>query len=155
MTNYDNMLRANQNLCEEKKILAIDMIHRMLKRNEHVSVMDLTKATGLSRSYFYKNEQVRTELYKAIEAQQGKVLHSRTQMMGLDTSEYSFGYISGWSGDKEVSELKENLDIIKQTADKISLSIEECVKKLKKDRDMYQMVSEDRLQYAEPNHKKR
>ena len=77
MTNYDNMLRANQNLCEEKKILAIDMIHRMLKRNEHVSVMDLTKATGLSRSYFYKNEQVRTELYKAIEAQQGKVLHSR------------------------------------------------------------------------------
>lgn len=77
------------------------------------------------------------------------------QMMGLDTSEYSFGYISGWSGDKEVSELKENLDIIKQTADKISLSIEECVKKLKKDRDMYQMVSEDRLQYAEPNHKKR
>ena len=31
MTNYDNMLRANQNLCEEKKILAIDMIHRMLK----------------------------------------------------------------------------------------------------------------------------
>lgn len=77
MTNYDNMLRANQNLCEEKKILAINMIHRMLKRNEHVSVMDLTKATGLSRSYFYKNEQVRTELYKAIEAQQGKVLHSR------------------------------------------------------------------------------
>ena len=73
----------------------------------------------------------------------------------LHTSEYSFGYISGWSGDKEVSELKENLDIIKQTADKISLSIEECVKKLKKDRDMYQMVSEDRLQYAEPNHKKR
>ena len=53
------------------------------------------------------------------------------------------------------TEIKENLDIIKQTADKISLSIEECVKKLKKDRDMYQMVSEDRLQYAEPNHKKR
>ena len=32
---------------------------------------------------------------------------------------------------------------------------ESIVKKLKKDRDMYQMVSEDRLQYAEPNHKKR
>ena len=89
------------------------------------------------------------------EVQAESVAYWVTQMMGLDTSEYSFGYISGWSGDKEVSELKENLDIIKQTADKISLSIEECVKKLKKDRDMYQMVSEDRLQYAEPNHKKR
>lgn len=89
------------------------------------------------------------------EVQAESVAYWVTQMMGLDTSEYSFGYISGWSGDKEVFELKENLDIIKQTADKISLSIEECVKKLKKDRDMYQMVSEDRLQYAEPNHNKR
>ena len=46
-------------------------------------------------------------------------------MIGLDTSDYSFGYISGWSKDKEVSELKDNLDIIKQAADKISLAIEE------------------------------
>ena len=31
---------------------------------------------------------------------------------GLDTSEYSFGYISGWSKDKTVPELKENLDLM-------------------------------------------
>jgi len=43
---------------------------------------------------------------------------------GLDTSDYSFGYISGWSKDKEVSELKESLDLIKETADRISTNLE-------------------------------
>lgn len=46
------------------------------------------------------------------------------QMLGLDTSDYSFGYISGWSKDREVTELKESLDLIKTTADKISADIE-------------------------------
>lgn len=64
------------------------------------------------------------------EVQAESVAYWVTQMMGLDTSEYSFGYISGWSKDKEMSELKESLDIIKQTADKLSLSIEEKIKEL-------------------------
>ena len=78
-----------------------------------------------------------------------------TQMMGLDTSEYSFGYISGWSRDKEVSELKESLDIIKQTADEISTSIEERIKELKKEQDVIPMVSEMKEPYTETAHKKR
>lgn len=48
---------------------------------------------------------------------------------GLDTSEYSFGYISGWSKDKEVTELKESLDLIKQTADRISTNLENVLAK--------------------------
>lgn len=50
-----------------------------------------------------------------------------TQMLGLDTSDYSFGYIGGWSKDKEVSELKESLDVIKTTADEISRKIEDAI----------------------------
>lgn len=47
-----------------------------------------------------------------------------TSMLNLDTSDYSLGYIAGWSKNKEVTELKENLEIIKATADKISSDIE-------------------------------
>lgn len=43
----------------------------------------------------------------------------------MDTAEYSFYYIGGWSKDKEVSELKENLELIKITSDKLSNEIEE------------------------------
>ena len=68
------------------------------------------------------------------EVQAESVAYWVSQMIGLDTSEYSFGYISGWSKDKEVSELKDNLEIIKQTADKISLAIEEKVQKLQEEK---------------------
>ena len=42
----------------------------------------------------------------------------------LDTSEYSFGYIAGWSKDKEMSELKENLEVIKNTANELVSKID-------------------------------
>ena len=77
MKNYDNMLLANKKLCEEKKILAIDTIRRMVKANEHISIVELTKMTGLSRSFFYKNAQVKTELMNALKAQEGKILKSK------------------------------------------------------------------------------
>lgn len=56
-----------------------------------------------------------------------------SSMLNLDTSDYSFGYISGWSKDKEVSELKENLELIKSTADSLSKAIEEEYEKLKEE----------------------
>ena len=71
---------------------------------------------------------------EAKEVQAESVAYWVSQMLGLDTSEYSFGYISGWSKDKEVSELKDNLEIIKQTADKIFLAIEEKIQKLQEEK---------------------
>ena len=89
------------------------------------------------------------------EVQAESVAYWVTQMIGLDTSDYSFGYISGWSKDKEVSELKESLDVIKQTADKLSSSIEEKIRELKKERESLPMVSEEKEQYVPTPHKKR
>lgn len=57
-----------------------------------------------------------------------------TSMLNLDTSDYSMGYIAGWSKDKEVTELKENLEIIKVTADKISSDIEKELQSLKEEK---------------------
>ena len=94
------------------------------------------------------------------EGQAESVAYWVSQMMGLDTSEYSFGYISGWSKDKEMSELKENLDIIKHTADSISASIEEKIKALHSDRvDTAEemplpKVSEDTAVFTAVPHKK-
>lgn len=89
------------------------------------------------------------------EVQAESVAYWVTQMIGLDTSDYSFGYISGWSKDKEVSELKESLDVIKQTADKLSSSIEEKIRELRKERESLPMVSEEKEPYVPTLHKKR
>lgn len=80
------------------------------------------------------------------EVQAESVAYWVAQMIGLDTSEYSFGYISGWSKDKEVSELKEHLELIKETADKISLAIEEKLKEMKPEQEASK-VSEQEIDY--------
>ena len=78
MTNYTNMLRMNEKVCEEKRILAIDTIRRMVRDNEQITICELTKQTGLSRSFFYKNAVVNMELNAALKAQQGKILSCKT-----------------------------------------------------------------------------
>ena len=72
MTNYTNMLRMNEKVCEEKRILAIDTIRRMVRDNEQITICELT-----SRSFFYKNAVVNMELNAALKAQQGKILSSK------------------------------------------------------------------------------
>lgn len=47
---------------------------------------------------------------------------------GLDTSDYSFGYIAGWSSDKDVKELKASLEIIRDTANKLITEIDKQLK---------------------------
>lgn len=44
---------------------------------------------------------------------------------GLDTSDYSFGYIAGWSSDKELDELKNSMNTIRSTASEIIKGIDE------------------------------
>lgn len=39
--------------------------------------------------------------------------------LSLDTSEYSFGYIAGWSKNKGIAELKQSLVLIEQTSKSI------------------------------------
>ena len=67
------------------------------------------------------------------EVQAESVAYWVSSMLNLDTSDYSFGYIAGWSKDKEVSELKENLELIKNTADEMSSIIEEELLKRKEE----------------------
>lgn len=53
------------------------------------------------------------------EIQAESVAYTVCQMLGLDTSDYSFGYIAGWSHDKNVKELNASLEVIRKTANEI------------------------------------
>lgn len=54
---------------------------------------------------------------KEVEAE--SVAYVVCQYFGIDTSEYSFGYVAGWSKGKELAELKDSLDLIHSTAGEI------------------------------------
>lgn len=53
------------------------------------------------------------------EVQAESIAYIVSNYLGLDTSEYSFGYVAGWSSGKDVKELKASLDVIQKTASKI------------------------------------
>lgn len=54
---------------------------------------------------------------KEVEAE--SVAYVVCQHLGIDTSDYSFGYVAGWSRGRELNELKTSLDIIHTTAREI------------------------------------
>ena len=51
---------------------------------------------------------------KEVEAE--SVAYTVCQRYGIETSDYSFGYIAGWSSSKETKELKSSLETIRKTA---------------------------------------
>ena len=53
-------------------------------------------------------------LTKEVEAE--SVAYCVCSAFELDTSEYSFPYIAGWSSGKEMRELKASMDVIRKTA---------------------------------------
>lgn len=50
------------------------------------------------------------------EVQAESVAYVVCSYLGLDTSDYSFGYIAGWSGDQDTKELKASMEQIRKTA---------------------------------------
>lgn len=66
------------------------------------------------------------------------VAYTVCQHFGIDTSDYSFGYIAGWSSGKDMKELKSSLDIIRKTSSELITGIEGALRELQLNREMEQ-----------------
>lgn len=71
------------------------------------------------------------ESRNAKEVQAESVAYVVASKLGLDTGEYSFGYIASWSTGKQLEELKASLQTIQKTADSIYSAIEKELGNLK------------------------
>lgn len=69
MAKFNKMKEANQQESEKKIQLAIAEIHRTVSEGNPLSVSNLSRNTGLSKGFFYKNEQVRNILNEEKEKQ--------------------------------------------------------------------------------------
>ena len=73
---------------------------------------------------------------KEVEAE--SVAFTVCQHFGIDTSDYSFGYIAGWSSGRNMKELKSSLDTIRKTASELITGIEGAMQELQLNREMEQ-----------------
>ena len=72
------------------------------------------------------------------EVQAESVAYTVCQHYGLDTSDYSFGYVAGWSSGKDLKELKASLETIRATAHELITTIDGHLAELQQQRQSQQ-----------------
>ena len=95
-------------------------IHEMAHQKMH-AIDPERKVSDQSLEHISRGE-------KEVEAE--SVAYTVCQHYGIDTSDYSFAYIAGWSQGKETPELKASLNSIRRAASEMIHDIDENIKQL-------------------------
>lgn len=122
-------------------------------QNVKTAIHEITHAT-LHNYYAEKEKEVPPEQRKdqrTREVEAESVAYTVCQHYGIDTADYSFGYIAGWSSDKQAKELKASLGTIRNMAAGLIDSIDEKYQEIVKAKEQRQekAVPENSLAAAE------
>ncbi len=104
----ENKIVVRENMPESQtiKTLVHEIAHAKLHNKEEI-----------------KNRKNNTTNFLEVEAE--SVAFIVSNHLGIDTSEYSFGYIAGWSESKELKELMASLELIQGTSSELIKMIDE------------------------------
>ena len=80
------------------------------------------------------------------EVQAESVAYAVCQHYGLNTSDYSFGYVAGWSSGRELSELKASLETIRKAANELITDIDGHLAQLQQEREAKQEAEQPQEQ---------
>lgn len=119
----EKRIAVQENMSESQtlKTMVHEVAHSMLHDKEVNQSMDIP---------------VKDRNTKEVEAE--SVAFTVCQHFGIDTSDYSFGYIAGWSSGRNMKELKSSLDTIRKTASELITGIEGTMQELQLNREMEQ-----------------
>ncbi|SDJ30698.1 protein of unknown function [Lachnospiraceae bacterium G41] len=78
-----------------------------------------------------------------IEMEAESIAYIVCQHFGIDTSDYSFGYIAGWSEGKETDELKKSMNTIRETSSEMIFRVEGSMRQIDRDRHKDLFVDKD------------
>lgn len=98
------------------------------------------------------NEEAQNKSRNQKETEAESVAYVVCQHYGIDTSDYSFGYVAGWSADKDVTELKASLDTIRRAAAGLIVKIDEKLRDIDIFKDVNQWIEEhgEEIPFADP-----
>ena len=110
-------------------------------QNVKTAIHEITHAT-LHNYYAEKEKEVPPEQRKdqrTREVEAESVAYTVCQHYGIETSDYSFGYVAGWSSDKQTKELKASLATIRETAAGLIDSIDGAYQEIVKGKEQVQV----------------
>ena len=77
-------------------------------------IHEVTHAKLHDRDIMEKMDEKKDQMTREVEAE--SVAYTVCRYFGLDTSDYSFPYIAGWSSDKDMKELRSSMDTIRRVS---------------------------------------
>ena len=83
-----------------------------------------------AHSILHAGNNDKTRNQKEVEAE--SVAYAVCRHFGIDASDYSFGYIAGWSSSDDLKEFESSLELIQKTASDIISGIEDKQKFINK-----------------------
>ena len=86
------------------------------------------------RDIMEENGLTKDRMTKEVEAE--SVAYVVCNRFGLDTSDYSFSYIAGWSTDKEMSELRNSMDTIRYTSSQLISDMVDKLQEIQKNHEV-------------------
>jgi antirestriction protein ArdC len=125
----------------EKEIVIQDRMSE--KQTMKTAVHEVTHAMCHDRDIMEELGEKKNRMTKEVEAE--SVAYTVCSYFGLDTSDYSFPYIAGWSSDMEMKELRSSMEFIRKTAGSFIDSMVENIQKLQKEKEEKRELGEDDL----------
>lgn len=107
------------------------------------AVHETAHAIFHDRDVMEENGITKDRMTKEVEAE--SVAYVVCNHFGLDTSDYSFNYVAGWSSDKEMPELRSSMDTIRLTSSQLIADITEKLLELQKTRKLENDIKTEEL----------
>ena len=107
------------------------------------AVHEMTHAILHDRDVMEENGITKDRMTKEVESE--SVAYVVCNHFGLDTSDYSFNYVAGWSSDKEMPELRSSMDTIRLTSSQLIADITEKLLELQKTRKLENDIKTEEL----------
>ena len=108
---------ADKRIAIDEGMSELQTIKTLIHEIAHAKLHDIDLSLPPQERQERPNQRTR-------EVEAESIAYTVCQHFGLETSEYSFGYIAGWSSDKEIAELKASLETIRKTASELIGEIE-------------------------------
>ena len=113
------------------------------KQTMKTAVHEVTHAMCHDRDVMEELGEKKNQMTREVEAE--SVAFTVCSYFGLDTSDYSFPYIAGWSSDMDMKELRSSMDFIRKTAGSFIDGMVENIQKLQKEKAAQRELAEDDL----------
>ncbi len=117
--------QKDQRIAIQSGMSEIQTIKTAIHEMAHQKLHSVELEAGQKAKY---EEKAQTRSEKEVEAE--SVAYTVCQHFGIDTSDYSFGYVAGWSAGKEMAELKASLLTIRRAAASMIDDIEGHIKEI-------------------------